>query len=259
LRPHIEVSGGHDWGVSVLLEGVLADLGIANVGGPEMSGDPYPAVLSSPLAVADCAISSVAACLVAAADLALAQTGRMPEMALATGHVAAAVRSEVWLRNPTVQPMSGFAPLSRLWPATDGWVRPHANYPWHRSALLGAFGVADGPDAQVEALLADAIAERPSLAVERLVYHAGGLAVAARTVDQWRAGDQGRAVAASSLTVTEPLSVGAPSWAGSGVLPASGLRVLDLTRVIAGPVGTRMLGALGAEVLRVDDPARPEL
>ncbi|MEU4426163.1 CoA transferase, partial [Actinoplanes sp. NPDC024001] len=44
-----------------------------------------------------------------------------------------------------------------------------------------------------------------------------------------------------------------------GPLPASGLRVLDLTRVIAGPVGTRMLGALGAAVLRVDDPHRPEL
>jgi crotonobetainyl-CoA:carnitine CoA-transferase CaiB-like acyl-CoA transferase len=44
-----------------------------------------------------------------------------------------------------------------------------------------------------------------------------------------------------------------------GHLPASGLKVLDLTRVIAGPVGTRMLGALGAEVLRVDNPHRPEL
>jgi len=245
--------------MGVLLEGVLTDLGIANNGGPEMSGDPYPAVLFSPLAVADCAISSVAACLMAAADLALARTGRMPEMSLATGHVAAAVRSEFWLRDPTGQPMSGFAPLSRLWPATDGWVRTHANYPWHRSALLSAFGVADGPDAQVEAAVADAIAERPSLEVERLVYDAGGLAVAARAVHQWRAGDQGRAVAASSLTVTELLSVGAPSLAGPGLLPASGLRVLDLTRVIAGPVGTRMLGALGADVLRVDDPARPEL
>src|SRR5207248_5634955 len=46
---------------------------------------------------------------------------------------------------------------------------------------------------------------------------------------------------------------------GSGGLPAHGVRVLDLTRVIAGPVGTRMLAALGAQVLRVDDPHRPEL
>ena len=40
----------------------------------------------------------------------------------------------------------------------------------------------------------------------------------------------------------------------AGALPASGVRVLDLTRVIAGPVGTRYLGALGADVLRIDPP-----
>lgn len=41
--------------------------------------------------------------------------------------------------------------------------------------------------------------------------------------------------------------------------PAAGVRVLDLTRVIAGPVATRFLAALGAEVLRIDPPHRPDL
>ncbi|MFM9611182.1 CoA transferase [Streptomyces niveiscabiei] len=43
------------------------------------------------------------------------------------------------------------------------------------------------------------------------------------------------------------------------VLPAAGLRVLDLTRVIAGPVATRTLALLGADVLRVDAPQLAEL
>ncbi len=37
---------------------------------------------------------------------------------------------------PVSHPISGFAPLSRLWPAAEGWVRTHANYPWRRAALL---------------------------------------------------------------------------------------------------------------------------
>jgi crotonobetainyl-CoA:carnitine CoA-transferase CaiB-like acyl-CoA transferase len=44
-----------------------------------------------------------------------------------------------------------------------------------------------------------------------------------------------------------------------GHRPAAGLRVLDLTRVIAGPVGTRTLSALGAQVLRIDPPHLPEI
>jgi crotonobetainyl-CoA:carnitine CoA-transferase CaiB-like acyl-CoA transferase len=253
------VRAGQHAVVGELLAGVLADLGVGAAAAPAVTGDPSPAALSAPLAVADCAVSSVAACLAAAADLALARTGRRPEAALDTGHVAAAVRSEALLADPAGRGMGGFAPLSRLWPAADGWVRTHANYPWHRSALLTAFGLTDAPDAEVEAPLAAAVAGSPALDVERRVYQAGGLAVAARTAAEWRAGVAGRAVAAEPLVATEPLGAAAPPRSAPEALPAAGLRVLDLTRVIAGPVGTRMLGALGADVLRVDDPHRPEL
>ncbi|MYR64088.1 hypothetical protein GTY54_50435, partial [Streptomyces sp. SID625] len=50
-----------------------------------------------------------------------------------------------------------------------------------------------------------------------------------------------------------------PSLTGTPLLPAAGVRVLDLTRVIAGPVATRTLALLGADVLRVDPPHLPEL
>jgi len=155
-------------------------------------------------------------------------------------HVAAAIRSEGLLRFDG-QPLPGFAPLSRFWRAADGWVRTHANYPWHRDALLAA--LAAGPDG-----VAAAIEALPAAEVEARVYEAGGLAVAVRTATQWRAlaGDP------APLIDTQTIS-GAPPR------PARRLRVLDLTRVIAGPVGTRMLGTLGADVLRIDAPGRPEL
>jgi crotonobetainyl-CoA:carnitine CoA-transferase CaiB-like acyl-CoA transferase len=236
--------------------GVLAGLGLTDVDGPQLIGDRRPAGLASPLAVADCAVASVAACLVAAAELAHARTGRRPELVLDTAHVVAAVRSEILLRDPAGRGVDGFAPLSRLWPAADGWVRTHANYPWHRRALLAALGVEDGPDADVQARLADAVAVRVATETERLVYEAGGLAVAARTRTQWQA--EGSGTQASALVAVVPTGTGA-AMPPPGPLPASRLRVLDLTRVIAGPVATRMLGALGADVLRVDDPNRPEL
>jgi hypothetical protein len=132
--------------MATLLDGVLADLGLADIPGPRLTGDPHPAALASPLAVAECAVASVAACLTAAADLASARSGRRPDIALDAGHVAAAVRSEVWLRDADGRGIDGFAPLSRLWRAADGWVRTHANYPWHRKALLASLGVPDGPD-----------------------------------------------------------------------------------------------------------------
>lgn len=214
----------------------------------EIHGPAVPGALASPLAVAGCATAAVAGCLDAAAGLAEARTGRRPAVGLDTAHVAAAVRAEALLRDPAGQGIGGFAPLSRLWPAADGWVRTHANYPWHRAALLAAL-------ATDEAGVAAAIAQRPAEDVERLVYDAGGLAVAARDPGGWPDPEPG-----APLVRTTPLAAAAVlPGAAPGSLPAAGLRVLDLTRVIAGPAGTRMLGALGADVLRVDAPARPEL
>lgn len=154
-------------------------------------------------------------------------------------HVAAAIRSERHLRIRG-ETLPAFAPLSRFWRAADGWVRTHANYPWHREALTRALGD------DVEA----AIAGLPARDVEERVYAAGGLAVAARGADEWRAeaGDPGPLVASSVVPGAHPV-------------PARlrDLRVLDLTRVIAGPTATRLLGALGADVLRIDPLALPEL
>ena len=155
-------------------------------------------------------------------------------------HVAAAIRSERRLRLDG-RPLPTFAPLSRFWRAADGWVRTHANYPWHHNALLAALET--GPDG-----VARAIEARPAAEVEARVYEAGGLAVAVRTATEWRALAGKRAPLIDTVTIP-----GAPPR------PARRLRVLDLTRVIAGPVGTRMLGALGADVLRIDAPDRPEL
>jgi hypothetical protein len=147
-----------------------------------------------------------------------------------------------------------FAPLSRFWRAADGWVRTHGNYPWHQEALLRALGT----DETVEAV-ASVISGIPAVELETLVTGAGGLAVAVRTADRWDAHPHGQAVRGRRLVDGGAVGPAPPRRREAATLPAAGVRVLDLTRVIAGPVGTRWLAAMGADVLRIDPPHRPEL
>ncbi|MYS47976.1 hypothetical protein GTY23_43760, partial [Streptomyces sp. SID5998] len=125
-----------------------------------------------------------------------------PAVRVDDGAVAAAFASERHLLVDGRAPVS-FAPLSRFWPAADGWVRTHANYPHHRERLLRALGVL-GAHASVETVGA-ALAERSALDIEESVYAAGGLAVALRTPEQWAAHPQAAAVAARPLVERERL------------------------------------------------------
>ena len=218
-----------------------------------------PGHLPSRLPVEDVAIACTGAALLAAAALHSQRGGDCgsrgsPTARLDRGHVAAAFRSEGYLRINGEQAGPGFAPLSRFWRAADGWVRTHGNYPWHRSALLRSLGCSGDPEA-----VAAAIAALDARQVEDLVIGAGGVAAAVRGEDGWRAEPPGQAAAATRLVEGTSIGGAPPRWRAAGALPASGIRVLDLTRVIAGPVATRYLSALGAEVLRLDAPDQPEL
>jgi crotonobetainyl-CoA:carnitine CoA-transferase CaiB-like acyl-CoA transferase len=222
-----------------------------------------PGALEARLPVRQLARACVGACALAAAELGARRGGlaEVPEAGVDDGAVAAAFHSERLLHVDGRQPVA-FAPLSRFWRTADGWVRTHANYPHHRARLLGALGLPAG--ASVEDV-AGRLAERSALEAEEAVYGAGGLAVALRTPKEWTAHPQAAEVAARPLV--ERARLGAAHArvfppldpAAAPLLPAAGLRVLDLTRVLAGPVATRTLALLGADVLRVDAPQLPEL
>jgi hypothetical protein len=224
-----------------------------------------PGNLPSRLPAEDVAIACAGAALLAAAALHAQRGGDCgsrgsPVARLDREHVAAAFRSEAFLRVDGAPTGPGFAPLSRFWRAADGWVRTHGNYPWHRAALLRALGYAGDAEGDPDPEpVAAAIAELGARQVEDLVTGAGGVAAAVRDEAGWRTEPPGQAVAAAPLVEAASVGGAPPRWRPAGALPASGIRVLDLTRVIAGPVATRYLGALGADVLRLDPPDRPEL
>ena len=218
-------------------------LGPARVTGP-------PGTLQSPLPVTSLAVGSVAHAANAAARLALAR-GLRSEFTVDTRGVAAAFASLARLKVGG-RGLNLFAPLSRFFRTADGWVRLHGNYPHHVAALVRALGTAE--PAALSALVETMSAQE----VEDQVVAAGGLAARMRTADQWLAHPQGMAAASRPL-VDLSWSDRATPLVRATSLPMEGLRVLDLTRVIAGPTATRLLGALGADVLRVDPPHLPEL
>src|SRR3954469_6472724 len=212
--------------------------------------------LPSRFAVDDLAVGAVACVLLAAAELAEARGARRPVATLDAAHVACAFASERRLRRDGRAAAAGFAPLSRFAPARDGFIRLHANYPHHREALLTALGV--GAERALEA-----IAERGAEELEDAIVAAGGAAAPARSPAAWAAHPQGRAVAGGPLVERRAIPADSAGRPGSRPpapdRPAAGVRVLDLTRVIAGPVATRTLAALGADVLRLDPPHLPEI
>ncbi len=140
--------------------------------------------------------------------------------------------------------------LSGDYPTRDGWIRIHANLAHHREAALRVLGAAATRED-----VAGAVQGWNGEDLDREINAKGGAAAAMRSLSEWRAHPQGIAVSSEPLIAWEPVDQRRPrSWPAQQHRPLNGLRILDLTRVLAGPVATRTLTGFGAQVLRVDPP-----
>ncbi|MHA7175670.1 CoA transferase [Arthrobacter sp. Sr24] len=139
----------------------------------------------------------------------------------------------------------------------DGWIRLHTNAAHHKAAALNVLGL--GLDAD-RATVGPAVELWKGEALETALVTANGCAAFMRSPTAWMAHPQGRAVAGEPLIAWGEARQGDRGVRASNIRPATsrrplaGVRVLDLTRIIAGPVATRFLAQYGAQVLRIDPP-----
>ncbi len=136
----------------------------------------------------------------------------------------------------------------------DGWVRLHCNATAHRQAVLS---VLSQPASHAEA--ADIVSGWSALDLQEAVVEAGGAAAMMYDENQWAQHPQGKMVAKEPFVTWRSHGESKKSYPVNSARPLAGLKVLDLTRILAGPVATRFLAGYGASVLRIDPPGWDEV
>lgn len=185
--------------------------------------------------------------LLAAADLAAPDVTVDRELSLA------------WFRRGLDRPIGwaaaeGSSMTGEYRTADDRWIRLQMNYPRHLTAVLRALGCEPRRDAVAAALRALTAEEADAVLTE-----AGGAVAVARTVEEWEAHPQRVATRDEPLVdVSRDVGSRDDGWTPFAARPLAGVRVLDMTRVLAGPMATRFLASYGAEVLRIDPPGYDE-
>jgi crotonobetainyl-CoA:carnitine CoA-transferase CaiB-like acyl-CoA transferase len=198
---------------------------------------------------------SIAASALAAAEIWAMRSGQAQRVSVDIRHAAIECRSERYLRKNDEPPPPMWDPIAGVYQVQGGrYVRLHTNFPHHRDAVCKVLACEPTREAVQAALL-----QWDGEAFETAAYAAGGVVALMRSREEWQALPQAAALDALPLVEITKIGAAAPKPWPEGNRPLAGLRVLDLSRVIAGPVAGRTLAAHGADVMLVSSERLPSI
>ena len=221
-------------------------------------------VFSAPFRIGETAAAVHAGVGIAVSDIWCLKTGQSQHVSVDVRSAAATMCSVSYLQKqgangeyerPANAQLAEALRITEPWLTRDGrWFLPHFTLPNLKERVLGVLGCEPTPEA-----VENAVAQWDALDLEEAIAEARGCGAMVRSCEEWLEHPHGQFLADKPIVEIRKIGDSAPEPFPDGTRPLSGIRVLDLTRILAGPTAARTLAEHGADVLMVAADHLPQI